>query len=514
MTPDPVNDYLGTLGLRPNYHEYLNQKTKMMYRRKTKTKAPVVTGPTMRSENTTILTLLLRPNVMREGVSESGSFRLEKPREDGFDFSRIGGYYDVKDEMMQIYDLIQRPERYQEYGVRVPKGILLEGPPGNGKTIMVKGLAGETNTSIIVASGSEFNEKYVGVGASKIRELFEFAQKHSPVILFIDEIDGLCRKRSADSDNAQAERDQTLNQLLVCMDGYKNYGLNLIIGSTNRVDILDKAVLRPGRFDKIIHVSNPDRETRSEILRIHGEKKPLNVSSDEMIRMTQGMSGAQIENLLNEAVLFGIRNDSLPIQYPVLDHIRHRMMLGVTTKKKNVSENAIRRVAIHETGHLMMAMQSHHHEKPDKISIGHEYSSSYGFVSFDTSDVDEGLYLREYLEDKIKILLGGRAAEEVIFGSSISSGAMSDLEDAFQLVRKMIMEYGMGNKIIYPYFSEEYKKAIDEEIHHMIAQAYRQSKKFLENNRGLLLFLANRVIEKKSLYFHEIEELLKEFVHT
>jgi cell division protease FtsH len=516
MTPHPVEDYLKTLGVTTNYHEYLSQKTKIMYRRK-KT-PPAVVEPVNRAENTTILTLLLRPNVFRErqptGVSESGSFRIERPREDGFNFSNIGGYHDVKQEMMQIYELVREPERYQEYGVRVPKGMLLEGPPGNGKTIMVKGLAGETNTSIIVASGSEFNEKYVGVGASKIRELFEFAKQHSPVILFIDEIDGLCRKRSADNDNAQAERDQTLNQLLVCMDGYKDYGMNLIIGSTNRADILDKAVLRPGRFDKIIHVPNPDRETRSEILHIHGKKKPLNVSHDEMVRMTQGMSGAQIENLLNEAVLFGIRNKRIPVEYPVLDQIRHRMLLGVTTKKKNMSTNAMRRVAIHETGHLLMAIQSPHHEKPEKISIANDYSKSYGFVSFDTSDVDEGLYLREYLEDKIKILLGGRAAEEVIFGSSISSGAISDLEGAFELVRKMIMEYGMGNKIIYPYFSEEYKKAIDEEIHHMIAQAYRQSKKFLENNRGMLLFLAAKVMEKRSLYYHEVEELLNEFAGT
>jgi cell division protease FtsH len=448
--------------------------------------------------------------------SENNQFNLEKDM-GKYNFSCVGGYQDVKTELYQILDFIQRPEEYQKYGVRIPKGILLEGPTGNGKTLIAKCLAGEAKMNFVSCSGSEFMEKYVGVGASRVRELFKFIQNNAPCILFIDEFDAIGRKRSQDAEaTSNSERDQTLNQLLVYMDGFSGQDSKpiLVVAATNRLDTLDSAAIRPGRFDKIIHVPNPDTETRKAILEIHSSKKPLNVSMDYMIRLTYGFNGAQIENILNEATLYAIRTKSLPVNVTHLENIREKMIIGRSSNNspKQMSESALRRIAIHETGHLLMALQSSSYEKPWKITIESiNPKQSLGYVIFDVDEVENEFMLREYLQDKIKVLLGGRVAEEVIYGHSVSSGAVEDLEKAFSIARAMIMDYGMGSKIIYPYMSETFKRQIDENIHVLILHLYSETKKYISSNQDLLNVFVETLIQKKTLVWDEIEEIYKSF---
>lgn len=444
-------------------------------------------------------------------TSESGAFELEDVK--GFyNFTSIGGYKELKKELEQIIHIVQYPQNYTAYGLRLPRGILLEGPPGNGKTLIAKCLAGEASMNFVSCSGAEFNEKYVGVGASRIRELFYFARQNTPCIIFIDELDAVGRTRSSDGENAHAERDQTLNQLLVMMDGFSTGSDVIVLSATNRADILDPALLRPGRIDKIIHVPHPDTETRREIIPIHLNKKPINATLDYLVRITNGMSGAQIENLFNEAVLYAVRQQSLPVQTSVLDMTKEKMLIGQTSgATKNMSPDAMKRIAVHEIGHVLMALLSQHSEKPWKVTIDSmNPKNSLGYTLFENDETSQGLFVREYYEDNIKVLLGGRAAEEVMYGNSISSGALSDLETAFSMAKKMIMEYGMGTDIIYPYFSETYKRRIDDQIHTLIARAYRETKQYLEKNRIALGMFSDFLLEKKTIQSDEIYTLHKE----
>lgn len=444
--------------------------------------------------------------------SENDQFQLHTP--DSFNFTRVGGYEPVKDELFQILDFFQHESEYAKYGVRMPRGLLLEGPTGNGKTLIARCFAGEAGMNFISCSGSEFIEKYVGTGAARVRELFRFAQKHKPCIIFIDELDSLGRSRSDEAEASHTERDQTLNQLLVLMDGF-NTGNNgiLIMGATNRVDVLDKALLRPGRFDKIIHVPNPDIHTRRHIVNIHSESKPLNVSTEEISQMTNGLSGAQIENLLNEATLLAIRDKSLPVRTHHLEKMKEKMLIGqISLQNKTVfSDTVRRRIAVHETGHLLISLLAEHYEKPWKVTIDSvNPKNSLGYTLFEKHEDDSGLYTREYLEDKIKVLLGGRAAEEMVYDRSISSGAYSDLEHAFVLAKKMIVEYGMGH-IMYPTFSEAYKQKIDNNIHQLLFSLYQQTISTLRENKELFHALTDSLYDKHTLYLPDIQTILQDF---
>jgi cell division protease FtsH len=441
--------------------------------------------------------------------SKDGNFKIEQ-LDSAFNFSKIGGYDEVKAEMTQVIDFLIRPENYTKYGVRLPKGLLLAGPPGNGKTLLAKALAGETNTSFISTVGSIFNEKYVGVGSARVRELFDLANDNLPCIIFIDELDAVAKKRSGSGEGADAERDSTLNQLLVGMDGFEGKSPLLVVGATNRIDSLDNAILRPGRFDKVINVPNPDQNTREAIIKIHAEGKPLNISIPELVKLTTGFSGAQIENILNEAVLYGIRNNTLPVDINIFDIIRDRILLGRSTKKRELSEATLKRICFHEIGHLLLILSSKHVEKPEKVSIDSKSNNALGFVMSQQTDIDENLYTKEYLEDKLKVLLAGRLAEQLFIGS-ISSGCVNDLEVAFGLAKTLVLNYGMGNRIIYPHFSEEYKKKIDENINELINYANKEAEKILQNNRPLINYLAKILLEKKTLSYAEICSSILEF---
>jgi cell division protease FtsH len=445
----------------------------------------------------------------KDSSSDNDQFILEKNMEN-FNFSCVGGYNDLKQELHQILDFVFSPEKYTQYGLRLPRGILLEGPTGNGKTLIAKCLAGEAKMNFVSCSGAEFMEKYVGVGASRVRELFKFVKQNTPCILFVDEIDALGRKRGNDAEASNSERDQTLNQLLVLMDGFHGNEDNiLVIAATNRLDMLDSAIIRPGRFDKIIHVPNPDADTRKEIIEIHSDKKPLNITNSHLVRLTNGLNGAQIENILNEATLSAIRENSLPVNIKHIEYIKEKMLIGQTSNfKRNITESTLRRVAIHEVGHLLMAMQSPCYEKPWKITIeSMNPKHSLGYTIFETEEIDEGFFLREYLQDKIKVLLGGRAAEDVIYGHSVSSGAFSDLEKAFDVARTMIMDYGMGTKIIYPYLSETYKKQIDEQIHFLILQMYNETREYIQSHQKELNLFVEQLLIKKTLVWNDIQDL-------
>jgi len=451
-----------------------------------------------------VQTMIHKPN-NRKKSSSDGTFTIEN-LDVNYNLSSIGGYKDVKEELIQVIDFLMNTTNYSMYNVRTPKGILLEGPTGNGKTLLAKAFSGEINFPIIVTSGSEFNEKYVGVGASRIRELFQFAKENQPCVVFIDEIDALTRQRTNSNDGASNERDQTLNQLLVNLDGFVSNENVILIGATNRLDILDKAVLRPGRIDKIIHVPNPDAKTREQIILIHIKKKPINVPIQDIVTLTAGLNGAQIENLLNEATLTAIRDNTLPVNSKLLEETKYKLIFGQSTGKKNLSDSVLTRIAIHEIGHLIMAMKAKNYEKPTKVTVDSSIFNSLGYTLFEKKDVDEGIYLREYLYEHILILLGGRVAEEVVYGPSVSSGALSDLDTTFNVAKKMIMEYGMGGSVIYPHFSEHYRLRIDQEIYRIIKKAHDETRKTINENKDILNALSDELKTKKTLYYEDFKK--------
>lgn len=509
---DTVNIYLNNLekmskgrGKSISYIESINRKIE----RRISIPIPIMSIGSDDKKTTIWDKIRQEEKISSEKTSNTGVFRMESDTH-LYNFTRIGGYDHVKKELSQVAHMMIHPEEYTRYNVRTPRGVLLEGPPGNGKTLLAKCFAGETKANFIQCSGSNFNEKYIGVGSSRVRELFQFATENAPAVLFIDEFDAIGRSRGGSEDSSGGERDTTLNQLLVLMDGFDKEKNILVIGATNRIDILDKAATRPGRFDKIIHIQNPDSDTRREIIDIHIRNKPFEVEKDTIVRMTAGYSGAMIENLLNEATLWGIRNNALPVRHDDLDNIRQRMIFGVATEKRNMSDAILKRIAIHESGHLINALVSDYYEQPIRVSIESGGVQSLGMTVFQKEEVDDGIFIRDYLDEKIRVLLGGRAAEEIIYGHSVSSGSVSDLETAFQLIKRMILEFGMGNDIVYPFLSEEYKKRIDDEIHEYIKIAYNNAKDVLVENIDLLHVFVSRLLEQHTLTEQDIRDILIE----
>jgi cell division protease FtsH len=424
-------------------------------------------------------------------------------------FADVGGYDSIKLELSQCIDMLQNYTKYSKYNVRIPKGLIFEGPPGNGKTLLAKSLAGEAKTGFIAVSGSEFQEKYVGVGSARIRELFTLAKKNIPCIIFIDEIDALGRSRSKDSDAASSERDSTLNELLVSLDGFKNMSGIFVIGATNRADLLDPALLRPGRIDKRIFIGNPDEKTREAVINIHSKGKPResNVIIKDLVELTSGLSGAQIENMLNEAMLNAIRCNREEFSNDDVDLVFNKMLAGWQPTEHKFTSDIIDHIAIHELGHAVVGLLSKHHSKMTKVIINLSSPKSPAYTVFENSN--SNIYTREALFEHLMILLSGRIAEEVFYGVSVTTGAINDFEEALKLADRMVTYYGLGERIIYPNGSEKYKEMIDNEISNLIQDAYGYAEFIVQNSKDLIKEGAELLKESKLLKAEELIELME-----
>ena len=442
-------------------------------------------------------------------------------------FDDVAGADEEKAELAEVVDFLKDPKKYIELGARIPKGILLVGPPGTGKTLLARAVAGEAGVPFFSISGSDFVEMFVGVGASRVRDLFETAKKNSPCIVFIDEIDAVGRQRGAGLGGGHDEREQTLNQLLVEMDGFDvNEGI-IILAATNRPDILDPALLRPGRFDREITVGFPDVKGREEILRVHARNKPLAKEVDLKViaRGTPGFTGADLENVLNEAALLSARANQKYIGMSELEEAIERVIGGTKKTSRIISDFEKKIVAFHEAGHALVGYLLPHTDPVHKVSIIPRGRA--GGYTLMLPEEDRYYMTRSELLDRVSTLLAGRVAEKLVF-NEISTGAQNDLERATSIVRQMIMEYGMS-EVLGPItlgkkhdqvflgrdlardrdFSEEIAKAIDQEIRRIIDMCYQRAQEILETNRDKLEVIAEELLRKETLDAKEIEALVK-----
>jgi cell division protease FtsH len=438
------------------------------------------------------------PNPSHRGTPGKKSENFEVITDFPLNFTNVGGYDNVKTELIQCVDILSNYTKYKPYNVRIPKGLIFEGPPGNGKTMLAKALAGEAKIPFISVSGAQFQEKYVGVGSSRIRELFKLASDSCPVIVFIDEIDALGRARSGDGESSSSERDNTLNELLVAMDGFGSKDGIFVVGATNRADLLDPALTRPGRIDKRIYIGNPDAKTRQCVIAVHIDGKPYEDQLDlsSLVENTNGLSGAQIENLLNEAMLTAIRENREEITQDDIDVVLNKMMVGWQPTEHEFTSDIIDHIAIHEMGHAIVGIMSKHHSKVTKVMINLNAPQSPGYTVFETTSTP--IYTREALFEHLMILLGGRVAEEVFYQTSVTTGAINDFEEALKLAEKMITYYGMGSKLIYPKNSEKYKNIVDEEVFNLIEEAYTQTEQMM-NDMKVFVKEASEVLKDKQL---------------
>lgn len=430
------------------------------------------------------------------------------------------GSPEVLIECKEVVAYLDNNNLFQTIGAEIPKGILLEGPPGTGKTLLAKGIASETNSTFISMSGSEFVELFVGMGAAKVRELFQTARKNIPCIIFIDEIDAIGKKRGNGMSLASNdEREQTLNQILYEMDGFNNNDGLLVLAATNRKDVLDKALLRPGRFDRIIRVPLPDKHSRMKILEYYCSKKKMSPNVDilSLAEITDGFSGAELKNLLNEAAILAARQKQNIIEEKDLFDAFEKLLVGIIKKNNDASLNTRRRVAIHEIGHAILAL--HYPELFDlqKVSIQSTYSGAGGYTIYtEKPEIKEnGLYTRAFLKKQLTIMLGGKAAETLYYGSeNCSSGATQDLKNANQLAQKMVGLLGMARndgmlEVFYNEnlsedysrmtYSETVKTNIDNEVLKLISDAYEESKRILKEKEDLFLSMTNLLIKKNVL---------------
>jgi cell division protease FtsH len=442
-------------------------------------------------------------------------------------FDDVAGIEEVKEELAEIVDFLKHPKRYLALGARIPKGVLLYGEPGTGKTLVAKAVAGEAGVPFFSISGSDFVEMFVGVGASRVRDLFEQAKKNSPCIVFIDEIDAVGRQRGAGYGGGHDEREQTLNQLLVEMDGFSTNEGIIIMAATNRPDILDPALLRPGRFDRQISIDRPDLRGREAILAVHTRGKPLDDAVDLHLiaRRTPGFTGADLENLVNEGALLAARRRKKRIGNEELEEAIDRIIAGGPQKKSRViSEKERPVVAYHEAGHALLGKLLPNADPPHKVSIIPQGPALGVTISLPTED--RYLISRQEILDRVVQALGGRAAEQLVFGE-ITSGASNDLEQVTKMVRRMITEFGMspqlgpmtfGNRIDNPFlgrdiardrsFSEEVASRIDREISRIVGESYDKALKMLQEHRDKLNEIARKLLEKETVSADELSEIV------
>ena len=441
-------------------------------------------------------------------------------------FADVAGADEAKQELEEIVEFLKHPKKFNDLGARIPKGVLLFGPPGTGKTLMARAVAGEAGVPFFSISGSDFVEMFVGVGASRVRDLFEQAKKNAPCIVFIDEIDAVGRQRGAGLGGGHDEREQTLNQLLVEMDGFGvNEGI-IIIAATNRPDILDPALLRPGRFDRQVNVDRPDVRGRLEILKVHTKGKPLakEVNLDVLARRTPGFTGADLSNLVNEAALLAARRNKRRVEMPEMEEAVERVVAGPERKSKVISDKEKKLTAYHEAGHALVGMLLTHTDPVHKVSIIPRGRAGGYTLMLPTED--RYYATRSELLDQLTTLLGGRVAEAVIL-DEISTGASNDLERATELVRKMITEYGLS-EVLGPItfghkqeqvflgrdigrdrnYSEEVAYSIDKETRRLIEDAYEKAEQVLRDNIDKLHLIAKALIERETLAGKDLKELI------
>lgn len=462
--------------------------------------------------------------VMNFGKSKA---KLANPDKQKVTFKEVAGADEEKGELEEIVDFLKNPRRYLEMGARIPKGILLVGPPGTGKTLLAKAVAGEAGVPFFSISGSDFVEMFVGVGASRVRDLFEQAKKNAPCIIFIDEIDAVGRQRGAGLGGGHDEREQTLNQLLVEMDGFGvNEGI-ILVAATNRPDILDRALLRPGRFDRQILVGSPDVKGREEILKVHVKNKPLSdeVNLKVLAKRTPGFVGADLENLMNEAALLAVRNNKKQIGMEELEEAVTRVIAGPEKKSRVIDEEDRRLTAYHEAGHAIVMKFSPNADPVHEISIIPRGMA--GGYTMHLPEKDASYTSKSKLKDEMVGLLGGRVAEQLILGD-ISTGASNDIQRVSTIARKMIMEYGMSEKLGTITFgsghdevflgrdiakaknySEEVAFEIDQEVKALVDEAYKKAEKILTDNIDKLHAVAKELLEKEKIGADEFKAIVE-----
>ncbi len=446
-------------------------------------------------------------------------------------FGDVAGIDQAKLELNEVVDFLKNADRFTAVGAKIPKGVLLVGPPGTGKTLLARAVAGEAGVPFFSISGSEFVEMFVGVGASRVRDLFEQAKTNAPCIVFIDEIDAVGRQRGAGLGGGNDEREQTLNQLLTEMDGFEGNTGIIIIAATNRPDVLDSALLRPGRFDRQVVVDRPDYAGRLEILNVHSRGKTLSkdVDLEKIARRTPGFTGADLANLLNEAAILAARRNLTEVSMDEVNDAIDRVLAGPEKKDRVMSEKRKELVAYHEAGHALVGALMPDYDPVQKISIIPRGRAG-GLTWFTPSEdrMDSGLYSRSYLQNQMAVALGGRLAEELVYGEEeVTTGASNDLQQVARVARQMVTRFGMSDRLgpvalgrqqgnmfmgrdiaSERDFSDETAATIDDEVRSLVEQAYRRCKQVLIENRHILNQLAELLVEKETVDAEELQELL------
>ncbi|MDD4804600.1 MAG: ATP-dependent zinc metalloprotease FtsH [Candidatus Pacebacteria bacterium] len=435
-------------------------------------------------------------------------------------FSDVAGNKEAKENMMELVDFLKNPDKYSHYGVTTPKGTILYGLPGTGKTLLAKALAGTANVPFISVSGSDFVEKFVGVGAERIRSLFKEAREKAPCIVFIDEIDAVGKKREGISNGATDERNQTLNQLLVEIDGFTGNEGVIVIAATNRLDTLDEALLRSGRFDRQIHVELPDVDARYEILKIHSKNKPLNTKVDlrEIAKLTLYMSGADLENVMNEAGIYAAKYEHKDITMEDIDRAINKVLVGEEKKdRKNISTRDREITAFHEAGHALIAKRLTGKNIP-KVTIIPTTKGAGGYTLI-TPEEERMFETKKDMLNDIAIALGGRISEELVFGEDyITNGASQDLKVVTRIAIKMVKNYGMSENIGLLNVNELYgnnyistnNETITREVKKIINETYKETKRLLSENESALFDLAQTLLEKETIYENELDNIIRE----
>jgi cell division protease FtsH len=460
--------------------------------------------------------------------------RFQMEAKTGVKFDDVAGIEEAKEELQEVVTFLKKPERFTAVGAKIPKGVLLVGPPGTGKTLLAKAIAGEAGVPFFSLSGSEFVEMFVGVGASRVRDLFKKAKENAPCIVFIDEIDAVGRQRGAGIGGGNDEREQTLNQLLTEMDGFEGNSGVIVIAATNRPDVLDAALLRPGRFDRQITVDRPSFKGRYEILRVHARNKKLaeEVSLEAIARRTPGFAGADLANLLNEAAILAARRQHKAITNQDIDDAIDRITIGLT-KPPLLDGKSKRLIAYHECGHALLMTLLPHADPLNKVTIIPRSGGAGGFAQQlpNEEQIDSGMYSRAWLLDRVVVGFGGRAAEEIVFGySEVTTGASNDLQQNTNLVRQMVTRFGMSelgplmwdppnneiflgggwmNRVEY---SEDVAAKIDRQVRQILESCYQRAKQILLEHRALLDRLADTLVERETLDGDEFRAIVAEYV--